>query len=102
MNRSPCAQGCLQKNGRRATHHANRCPKLQVQNATIGQPSDAVLLSSQTSATSLSSLLATPPTPIMREELPLSDDPFADMTEAEFAELDALVVPSKWPLNIND
>ena len=38
----------------------------------------------------------------MREELPLSDDPFADMTEAEFAELDALVVPSKWPLNIND
>ena len=68
----------------------------------MAQPSDAVLLSSQTSTTLLSSLLATPPTPIMREELQLSDDIFADMTDAEFAELDALVVLSKWPLNIND
>ena len=68
----------------------------------MAQPSDAVLLSSQTSTTSLSSLLATPPTPIMGEELQLSDDIFADMTDAEFAELDALVVLSKWPLNIND
>ena len=83
------------------THHANRCPKLQVQNTTMIQPSDAVL-SSQTSVTSLSSLLATPSTSTMREELQLSDDSFADMTEAEFAELDALVIPSKWPLNIND
>ena len=68
----------------------------------MAQPSDAVLLSSQTSTTSLSSLLATPLTPIMGEELQLSDDIFADMTDAEFAELDALVVLSKWPLNIND
>ena len=102
MNQSPCTLGCLQSNGRKVTHHSNCCPKLQVENATIAQLSNAVLLSLPTSATFLSTVLAILPTCNIREELQLSDDPFADMTEAEFAELDALIAPSKWLLNIND
>ena len=86
MTRRPCPQGCLQKNGRKASHSPNRCPKLQQNTTIVG----AINPSTPSSQLSTTSLLPTPPTPLEQELF--NDNPFDGLLDSELAELDSLII----------
>ena len=82
MTRPPCPLGCLQKNGRVASHSAARCPKVGKGMLQRDFPT------SSESSTDIAVLPATPLTTTESDEL--GSDPFVGMSEADLAALDLM------------